>query len=90
MTKKEMINVLSDRLGFTAKDTQRCVEATVEMIVGEVEGNGYINVAGLGSFQVVKRSATKKRNPRTGEQIDVPAKQAIKFKPSKFFKAVVQ
>lgn len=41
-----------------------------------------INVPGFGIFTVVVSQARKARNPKTGESIAVPAKAALKFRPS--------
>lgn len=40
----------------------------------------------IGSFKVVERAARKCRNPRTGEEITVPARKVVKFTPSKKIK----
>ena len=40
----------------------------------------------IGSFKVVERAARTCRNPRTGEEITVPARKVVKFTPSKKLK----
>jgi len=37
----------------------------------------------LGTFSVVERAPRKGRNPKTGEEIEIPAKKVVKFKASK-------
>ena len=39
-----------------------------------------IQLLGLGTFKVEKKSARSARNPRTGAVIKVPAKKVVKFK----------
>ena len=40
---------------------------------------------GFGTFKIVDRAERKARNPRTGEEVTVPAKKTLVFKPSKAF-----
>lgn len=39
-----------------------------------------VSIFGFGKFSVIKRSARKGRNPRTGETVKVQAKKTPKFK----------
>ena len=41
-----------------------------------------VKIANFGKFVVRSREAVERRNPRTGETIQVPAKNAVLFKPS--------
>lgn len=40
-------------------------------------------IKGFGSFQIKEVAAREGRNPQTGEAIQIPAKQVLKFKASK-------
>ena len=42
-----------------------------------------INLPGIGTFKAVERAARTGRNPRTGEQISIPARRQGKFVPGK-------
>jgi DNA-binding protein HU-beta len=48
-----------------------------------------IRIPGFGTFKVVHRGAADRRNPKTGEPIKVPAKDAAKFVPAKALKAAL-
>lgn len=58
--------------------------ASVNMVFDSIEKalkkGEQVNIFGFGTFNVVKRSARKGRNPRTGEPIKVKAKKAPRFK----------
>jgi DNA-binding protein HU-beta len=45
-----------------------------------------VSVSGFGSFKVVKRAARKGRNPRTGEDLQIPASKTVKFTAGKALK----
>ena len=42
-----------------------------------------VRLVNFGTFKVVARKARKGRNPRTGEAIDIPAKNVVRFKAGK-------
>jgi DNA-binding protein HU-beta len=50
-------------------------------IVVAMASGDEVKIAGFGTFSVAKRPARVGRNPRTGEEITIPARQAVTFKP---------
>ena len=42
-------------------------------------------IPGYGTFKVVKRAPKRGRNPKTGEEIEIPARKVLTFKPSEAF-----
>ena len=48
-----------------------------------------VRLIGFGTFAVSKRKATKGHNPRTGEEIKIPASKQPKFKAGKTLKEAV-
>jgi DNA-binding protein HU-beta len=63
-----------------AENVLQIFRHTLEMELPEA---GKIILQGIGTFEVVEKAARKGRNPATGQEIDIPAKKAIKFKPAK-------
>ncbi|MBF0467047.1 MAG: HU family DNA-binding protein [Nitrospirae bacterium] len=49
-----------------------------------------MSVKGFGIFFVRERKATTTRNPQTGEKINVPAKNVLKFNPAKQLKETIE
>ena len=49
-----------------------------------------VTLIGFGSFKVNKRDARKGRNPRTGEEINIAAKNVPKFVAGKALKDAVK
>jgi len=49
-----------------------------------------VSIAGFGKFSTTKREARVGRNPSTGGEIDIPAKNAAHFKPAKELKEYIQ
>ncbi len=49
-----------------------------------------ITLVGFGTFSVTKRKARKGRNPKTGEEIKIPATKSPKFTPGKALKEAIK
>lgn len=90
MNKKELVNAVSEKTGFSKKDSLVAIDATIEAITEGLVGGDKISLLGFGSFSVVERAARKGRSPATGETIDIPATVSPKFKPGKALKSAVK
>jgi len=89
MNKKELVNVVANETGLTKKDAKTAVDAVVDGIIAGLVEDSKVMLVGFGSFTVHERDARKARNPQTGEEIDVPAKNVPKFKASKTLKELL-
>ena len=75
MTKSELIEEYADRLKSVSKrDVEEIVEIVFESMSQALEDLNRIEIRGFGSFVAKERKPRKGRNPRTGEQVDVPRK----------------
>ena len=83
MTKKQIVQQISDKTGLTQLQTKDIVDLTFEAIVNTLLDEGRIELRNFGVFEVKTRKARKARNPRTGEKVDVPPKNVVTFKPGK-------
>jgi len=83
VTKKEIVRQISEEIGLTQLQTKKIVEQTFEAIVETLLSDGRIELRNFGVFEVKERKARKARNPRTGDQVDVPPKKVVTFKPGK-------
>ncbi|MEZ6125023.1 MAG: HU family DNA-binding protein [Planctomycetaceae bacterium] len=83
MTKKEIVKAISEELGLTQQKTKEIVQKTFDAIVETLVTDHRIELRNFGVFEVKKRAARKARNPRTGGQVEVPAKFVVTFKPGK-------
>ena len=89
VTKKEIVKAISEELGLTQLKTKEIVQKTFDAIVETLVADGRIELRNFGVFEVKKRAARKARNPRTGGQVEVPAKFVVTFKPGKEMEARV-
>ena len=83
MTKKEIVKQISEKLGLTQLKTKDIVQKTFDAIVETLLVERRIELRNFGVFEVKRRKPRKARNPRTGERVDVEAKNVVTFKPGK-------
>ena len=88
MTKREIVKSVSEKTGFTQKDVLAVVDNVFETIANTVV-NEDVAITGFGKFATTERAARTMRNPSTGEQVQVPAKKSIRFRPAKTLKEIV-
>ena len=83
MTKKEIVRRISDQLNLSQQDVKKVVQETFDAVTNALATEGRIELRNFGVFEVKERKARKARNPRTGEEVFVPSKKVVTFKPGK-------
>ncbi|NVJ71589.1 MAG: HU family DNA-binding protein [Alphaproteobacteria bacterium] len=89
MNKNDLIAKVAEAADLSKADAGKAVDAVFDSISGALAGGGEVRLVGFGTFAVAQRAATKGRNPRTGEEIDIPASKQPKFKAGKGLKDAV-
>lgn len=89
MNKAELITAVAEKTGLSKKDSERTVSATLETIESAVEAGEKVQLVGFGVFDVKTREARVGRNPKTKEEIQIPASRVPVFKAGKAFKDAV-
>ncbi|STO31273.1 NS1 [Fusobacterium necrogenes] len=84
MTKKDFTRVLFEKGVFSSKaEAERKFEAILNSIEEILKTDKDLNIIGWGKFEVVEKAERVGRNPKTGEEIIIPAKKTVKFKAGK-------
>lgn len=81
MNKTELINAMAEKAGITKADAKKALDAFTEVTGDALKNGDKISLIGFGTFSVTKREARTGRNPRTGETLQIKAKNLAKFKP---------
>lgn len=89
MNKNDLIASVAEAADLSKADAGKAVDAVFDAISGALSSGGDVRLVGFGTFSVAARAATKGRNPRTGEEIDIPASKQPKFKAGKGLKDAV-
>jgi len=80
MNKAELIDAMATGAGLTKADAKKALDAFIGATTDSLKKGDRVALVGFGSFSVSTRSARKGRNPQTGKEISIPAKQVVKFK----------
>lgn len=90
MTKAELIKSVSEKAGITKVDAAKAVDAMIKSILESLKKGEKVTLVGFGNFYVSKRKARTGRNPKTGQQIKIPAAKVPKFSAGKALKEAIK
>jgi nucleoid DNA-binding protein len=80
---EEIARSLAEELGLSQAEASRLVHAVCDRIAACLVREGRVEMRDFGIFEVKRRRARRGRNPRTGEQVLIPEKVVVTFKPGK-------
>lgn len=90
MTKKEIVLKIADETDTKQIDVKLVVQKTLDTIIDSLSKGETVELRNFGIFKVRARKGRMGRNPRTGENIPVPEKKVVTFKPGLVMKAKVK
>ncbi|MDA9820462.1 HU family DNA-binding protein [Salibacteraceae bacterium] len=80
MNKAELIEAMASDAGISKADAKRALDAFISTTSGALKKGDRVALVGFGSFSISNRSARTGRNPQTGKEIQIAAKNVVKFK----------
>ncbi|MGI6214530.1 MAG: HU family DNA-binding protein [Christensenellales bacterium] len=86
MNKTELIAAVAKQAELKKVDAEKAVNSVIDIVKEQLKQGEKVQLIGFGTFEAKDRAARVARNPRTGEEINVPASKAPSFKASKAFK----
>lgn len=89
MNKGDLINKVAEVLN-SKKEAQSAVDCALSAITDALAEKETVTLVGFGTFKTTERKARKGRNPQTGSEIDIPARNVPKFIPGKALKDAVK
>ena len=90
MTKSDLIDKVATEAKIPRAAAERALNSFTASITEVLRQGGKLTLPGFGTFLTSNRSARKGRNPRTGEEIDIPAVRIPKFKAGKGLKDAIR
>jgi integration host factor subunit beta len=84
ITKSELIEKISAKIPQLGnKDVELSVKTLIDKVIDSLATGDRTEVRGFGSFSVHYRKPRIGRNPKTGDSVSLPDKNAAHFKPGK-------
>ena len=81
MNKDDVVRHLTRQL-LDKKQAKISVDRVFEIIKHGLKRDGKVVISNFGSFHLKTARPVTRHNPKTGEKVQVPAKQKVRFKPS--------
>lgn len=89
MNRAELAKCISQKICKTQLDANKMIEAFIEVVKDSMVKGDSVKIAGFGTFGVSSRKSRLARNPKTGEELIVPARSVPSFKPGRELKTLV-
>ncbi len=86
MTKAELISEIAKSTNLTKADSERALNAFLDIAKNTIEKEGRLPLAGFGTFVVFNRKARTGRNPQSGAPIQIKATKVVRFRAGKDLK----
>ena len=86
ITKKELIDRISDKTNNKRVVVKRVIQAFLDDIVEELGCGNRLEFRDFGVFESKHRAARVAQNPKTLERVEVPPKRTVKFKVGRLMK----
>jgi DNA-binding protein HU-beta len=80
MNKTELIEAVAERSGLSKADTKKAIDGFTAAIEDALKAGDRVSLVGFGSWSVSQRSARIGRNPSSGKEIKIEAKNVVRFK----------
>ena len=90
LTKKDIVMKVSNETNLTQIDVKKIVQKTLDVISESLQRGETVELRNFGVFKVKSRRGRLGRNPRTGEEVTVPEKKVVVFKPGLILKIKVK
>ena len=84
-----LVSTLSQQSGLTQDQAREQVGGVFTALSAELQAGREVTVKNFGKFYLQEREARKGRNPRTGEELQIPKKKYPKFSSSDTLKKMV-
>jgi DNA-binding protein HU-beta len=89
MNLAEFVVAVAQETGFGKGDAEKSVRGVFDTVRKTLAKGEEIKIAGFGQFEVTKRGPRKGRNLRTGEALEIPAMQVVRFQAGKQLKDAI-
>ena len=86
MTKIDIVQNVTDKLGLSKRDSTRIVESVFEIVKEQLSKGDTVKISGFGNFVVRSKSARKGRNPQTGSEMEICARKVLTFRSSQILR----
>ena len=85
-TRNDIIEAISDNVGLSFSDSSVIIEEIFELIISELEQGKNVKISSFGTFSVRHKKQRIGRNPKTGIEASINARNVVTFSSSNILK----
>ncbi len=90
LAKADMAKSLFNELGLNKKEALELVDLFFQELKACLADGEQIRLSGFGNFHLRDKSERPGRNPKTGENVPIPARRVVTFRPGQKLKSRVE
>ncbi len=90
LAKADMAAGLFNAIGLNKKEARELVDLFFQELVAALADGEQIRLSGFGNFYLRDKSERPGRNPKTGEEVQIPARRVVTFRPGQKLRARVE
>lgn len=90
VTKRELVQRIAEKTGVQQISAKEVIQSFLDEIIAELAKGNRLEFRDFGVFEPKNKAHRVARNPRTGEQVEVPEKTTVKFKVGRLMKKKIQ
>ena len=83
LTKNDIVRTLAEKNELEIAATRRVVQGTLDMILEALIQGNKVELRNFGVFEVIERKGRIARNPKSRQEVFIPERRVVKFKPGK-------
>ncbi len=83
LTKNDIVRTLAEKYELEIASTRRVVQGTLDMVLEALIRGDKIELRNFGVFEVIQRKGRIARNPKSRQEVFIPERKVVKFKPGK-------
>lgn len=86
--KEELVAAIAEEAGIMKKDANNALNAFANIVERSLRAGKCVQITAFGTFSTRKSASRIARNIKTGEEIVIPEKKRVVFKPGKQLKGI--
>jgi DNA-binding protein HU-beta/integration host factor subunit beta len=83
LTKNDIVRTLAEKYELEIASTRRVVQGTLDMVLEALLKGDKVELRNFGVFEVIQRKGRIARNPKSKQEVFIPERKVVKFKPGK-------
>ena len=89
VTRADLCEAVYQQVGLSRTESADLVELFLDEASAALEKGETVKLSSFGSFVVRQKNERIGRNPKTGEEVPIPSRRVLVFKPSNVLKSRV-